>query len=178
MLPEESYESFYPEPTNIWESIEYSSFGTSFAESLWAFPLVETIHVIALVTVLGTIAIMDMRLLGWAGTKTSITQLTKDTLKLTWAGFALAAITGTSLWISKASTYMVNPYFLMKMTLMALIALNMVYFHFVTYKTVDDWDNGNNIPTSVKVAGFTSLLFWVVIVFLGRAIGFTLGIFY
>ena len=48
--------SLYPEPTNIWESIEYSSLGITIAESTWMFPTLETLHVIALVTVLGMIA--------------------------------------------------------------------------------------------------------------------------
>ena len=39
--------SLYPEPTNIWESIEYSTLGTTIAESTWMFPTLETIHVIA-----------------------------------------------------------------------------------------------------------------------------------
>ena len=168
----------YPEPTNIWESIEYSSFGTSIAESLWAFPTIETIHVIALVTVLGTIAIVDLRMLGLAGMRAPVTEMTEDTLKWTWGAFILAAITGTLLWISKASTYMVNPYFLIKMGLLVLAGLNMLYFHFATYKTVHEWDTGNQLPTGAKVAAILSLIFWIVIVFCGRAIGFTLGVYY
>ena len=56
--------SLYPEPTNIWESIEYSTLGITIAESTWMFPTIETVHVIALVTVLGMIAIVDLRLIG------------------------------------------------------------------------------------------------------------------
>ena len=54
----------YPEPTNLWQRIEYSSLGTTIAESLWMFPTIETLHVIALVTVIGTIALVDLRLVG------------------------------------------------------------------------------------------------------------------
>lgn len=170
--------SYYPEPTNIWESIEYSSLGTSIAESLWAFPTLETIHVIALVTVFGTIAIMDLRLLGVAGKKWTVLEMSKDTLKWTWAGFILAAITGTLLFTSKASTYMVNPYFLVKLGLLALAGLNMAYFHFVTYKTVNEWDSAAVMPAGAKFAAVTSLVLWIGVVFCGRAIGFTLGIYY
>ncbi len=168
----------YPEPTNIWESIEYSSFGISIAESLWAFPTIESLHVMALVTVFGTIMIMDLRLLGLASNKVPVTAMSSDTLKWTWIGFVIAAITGTLLFISKASTYMVNPYFLTKMGLMAAAGLNMVIFHFVTYKTVNEWDTSGVLPTGAKLAGILSLAFWLVIVFCGRAIGFTLGIYY
>lgn len=167
----------YPEPENIWQSIEYSGLGTTIAESTWMFPTIETIHVIALVTVIGTIAVMDFRLVGLASRKSSVTQMSDDTLKWTWMAFVLAAITGTLMFVSKASTYMVNPYFLIKMGLLVLAGLNMLYFHYVTYKTVHEWNNGA-IPTAAKVSGIMSLIFWVLVVFFGRAIGFTLGIFY
>ena len=169
----------YPEPTNIWESIEYSSLGISIAESLWAFPTLETIHVIALVTVLGTIFVMDLRLLGLASNQIAVTRMSKDTLPWTWAAFVLAAITGTLLFISKASSYMINPYFLFKMWLIVIAGLNMLYFHFVTQKTVAQWDeHPAPLPTGAKVAATLSLVFWIAVVFCGRAIGFTLGIYY
>ena len=170
--------SFYPEPTNIWERIEYSSFGISIAESTWAFPTIETLHVIALVTVVGTIMVMDLRLLGLAGNKVAVTKMSKDTLPWTWAAFVLAALTGTLMWISKASTYMINPYFLWKMGFLAAAGLNMLYFHFKTYQTVDEWDSTAAIPTGAKVAAALSLLLWLAVVFFGRAIGFTLGFYF
>lgn len=168
----------YPQPTNIWESIEYSPMGISIAESLWAFPTIETVHVIALVTVLGTLLVMDLRMLGVASTAVPIRKVSDDTLKWTWMAFVVAAISGTLLWISKAHSYMINPYFLWKMGLMALAGLNMLFFHFVTYKTVDQWDTLASPPMAVKLSAVLSLVLWVVIVFCGRAIGFTLGIYY
>ena len=168
----------YPEPTNIWESIEYSSLGISIAESTWAFPTLETIHVIGLVTVLGTIMVMDLRLLGLASNQVAVTKMSKDTLPWTWAGFVLAALTGSLLFVSKASSYMANPYFLWKMGLLAAAGINMLIFHFITYKTVENWDTASVLPAGAKVAATLSLIFWVLVVFFGRAIGFTLGIFY
>ncbi|TIX51561.1 DUF6644 family protein [Alteraurantiacibacter aquimixticola] len=168
----------YPEPTNIWESIEYSSLGIGIAESLWAFPMIESLHVMALVTVFGTVLIMDLRLIGLASTNVPVSTMSSDTLKWTWIGFVIAAITGTLLFISKASTYMVNPYFLTKMGLMAAAGLNMLIFHFLTYKSVADWDSSAALPKGAKMAGILSIVFWLIIVFCGRAIGFTLGIYY
>lgn len=168
----------YPEPTNIWESIQYSPLGIGIAESLWAFPMIETVHVIALVTVFGTIMIMDLRLLGLTSTNVPVTSMSADTLKWTWIGFVLAAITGTLLFISKASSYMINPHFLWKMGIMALAGLNMLVFHFVTYKSVSEWDNDAKPPIGAKVAGVLSIICWLVVLFQGRAIGFTLGIYY
>jgi len=168
----------YPEPENIWQRIEYSKLGTTIAESTWMFPTIETIHVIALVTVIGTIALVDLRLVGIASKGHRVSLLAKDTLPLTWAAFGLAAITGGLLWVSKASSYMINPYFLWKLVLLALAGLNMMYFHLTTWRTVDHWELDPSFPPAAKVAGWLSLVFWLGVVFCGRLIGFTLGIYY
>jgi hypothetical protein len=170
--------SLYPEPTNIWESIEYSALGTTIAESTWMFPTIETIHDIALVTVIGTIALDDLRLIGVKGHALRVSQLAKDTLPWTWGAFALAALTGGLLFVSKASSYMVNPWFLGKLAMLALAGLNMMYFHMTTWRTVDHWELDPSFPTEAKVAGWLSLVFWLAVVFCGRMIGFTLGIFF
>jgi hypothetical protein len=170
--------SLYPEPTNIWESIEYSQLGITIAESTWMFPTLETIHVIALVTVLGMIAIVDLRLVGVGSRSLAVTKLSKDTLPWVWGAFLLAAATGSLLFISKATSYVVNPYFLWKLVMLSLAGMNMMYFHFFTYRTVEHWDLDPSVPMGAKVAGALSLIFWLAVVFFGRAIGFTLGIFY
>ena len=96
----------------------------------------------------------------------------------TWGAFVCAAITGGLLFTSKASSYVINPYFLWKLVIIALAGLNMLYFHFVIWRTVEQWDRDVAMPLSVKVAASLSMVCWVLVVFMGRAIGFTLGIFY
>lgn len=161
----------------LWESLQASSLGVFVAESAWAFPTIETLHVIAIVTVVGTVAIMDLRLLGVTSRDYAVTALSRDTLPWTWAGFVLAAITGLLLFVSKATSYMANPFFLTKMCLLILAGLNMAVFHLMTWRTVKDWDNSPALPTGAKVAGALSLFFWILVIFFGRAIGFTLGIY-
>jgi len=168
----------YPEPTNIWQSIEYSSLGITVAESTWMFPTIETIHVIALVTVIGTIALVDLRLVGVKGHALRVSQLARDTLPWTWGAFVLAVITGGLMFASKASTYMINPWFLWKMALLALAGFSMMYFHMTTWRAVDHWELDPSFPSAAKVAGWLSLIFWFGVVFCGRMIGFTLGIYF
>ena len=169
---------FYPEPTNIWESIEYSPVGIAIAESTWMFPTLETLHVIFFVTVLGTIAIVDLRLIGVASRGHRVSLLAKDLLPWTWGAFAFAALTGGLLFVSKASTYVGNPYFLWKMFTLVLAGVNMMYFHLTTWRTVDHWEKDPSFPFTAKLAGWLSLVFWLAVVFFGRAIGFTLSMFY
>lgn len=132
---------------------------------------------IAIVTVFGTIAIMDMRLLGLASGKSRVTEVSHDTLRWTWGAFVLALASGSLLVISKATDYAANPFFLWKMVMILVAGVNMAIFHVLTWPKVREWDTAKVGPTAAKIAGGLSLLSWVVVLFLGRAIGFTLDIF-
>jgi hypothetical protein len=162
---------------SVWEALETSPVGSFVAESAWAFPTIESLHVIAIVTVIGTIAIMDLRLLGLASRDRAVTAMSSDTLPWTWGAFVIAAITGSLLFVSKASGYIANPWFLAKMAMIVLAGLNMGVLHLSVWRTVHHWDTHETVPTAAKVAGALSLFFWILVVFFGRAIGFTLGIY-
>jgi hypothetical protein len=158
----------------LWQWLENSALGQYIAASSWAFPTIETVHVIAIVTVVGSIAVMDLRLLGLASKESRVTEMSNDTLPWTWGAFVIAMISGGLLFISKATTYMVNPFFLWKMVLIAIAGVNMLVFHLITWKTVKVWDADPQLPRGAKIAGGVSLGFWIVVVFVARAIGFTL----
>jgi len=161
----------------IWRALESSPIGAFVAASPWAFPTIESIHVIAIVTVVGSIAVMDLRLLVVASNNCAVTTMSRDTLPWTWGAFVIAAISGTLLFMSKATGYMQNPYFLWKMGLLVLAGLNMAVFHLFTWRSVSNWDSDCAIPLTGKVAGALSLLLWIGVIFCGRLIGFTLGLY-
>jgi hypothetical protein len=138
----------------------------------WLFPIVETCHVLTLTLVFGSIAMLDLRLLGWGSCNASIVRLTRETLPWTWTAWGLAAISGSTLFISKAVTYAGNFDFRMKFLCMALAAVNMLVFHFGAYRRVADWDTGRP-PRAARLAGGLSLTFWLAVIFFGRWVGFT-----
>ncbi|MEI9891667.1 MAG: DUF6644 family protein [Caulobacteraceae bacterium] len=141
----------------------------------WMFPTLETLHVFALITVLGAIAVVDWRLLGFASRRNSVALLSRQALPLTWAGFGLAVATGLLMSVGQAGEYITNPAFLIKMTLLVLAGLNMLAFHFITWKTVGRWDVNTSPPLGARLAGALSLVFWVGVVAAGRWIAFTHG---
>ena len=161
----------------LWQWLETSKVGDFVASNEWAFPTIESIHVIAIVTVVGSIMIMDLRLLGAASKDASVTVMSRDTLPYTWGAFVLAAITGSLLFVSKAHSYAHNPWFLLKMGAMFLAGVNMAIFHSTSWRTVQNWNSNSIVPTAGKVAAGLSLFFWLLVIFFGRAIGFTLGIY-
>ena len=153
--------------------LENTPLASFVSQSPWAFPTIETIHVFALVIVVGSIAIVDLRLLSVASRNRSVSQLSNDVLPITWTAFGLAALTGALLFSSKATHYLANWPFRLKMALLVLAGLNMLYFHFMTYNTVHKWDDAARAPSAARFAGALSLTFWVGVVVFGRWIGFT-----
>jgi len=161
----------------VWQAVADWPLAQYIASSSWAFPTLETIHVIAIVIVFGAIAIMDLRLLGLASTSSRVTEVSHDTLPWTWGAFGVAVITGSLLFISKATDYAVNPNFGWKMVLILAAGVNMAIFHVFTWRGVERWDSSRVAPLAAKLAGGLSLIIWIWAVFLARAIGFTLDLF-
>jgi hypothetical protein len=161
--------------TELVAKIGESPIGTAVAESTFLFPVIECVHVVAITFVAGTIAMVDLRLIGVSARNHAVTKLTNEILPWTWSAFVLAVISGGALFSSNADKYFVNGPFRFKMLCMALAAVNMVIFHFVTEKSVKQWDEGVPTPMAAKVAGVLSLFFWALVIAFGRWIGFTLG---
>ena len=106
-------------------------------DSLFAFPLLESVHVVGLTLVFGTIAVLDLRLLGVASTNRPVSRVMADLLKWTWAAFALTAVTGALMFSTNAVVYFHNSYFRAKMILLVLAALNMLVFEFTGRPTIN-----------------------------------------
>lgn len=154
------------------EWLNDSSLATVVRESDALFPWLESVHVLALALVVGSIAIVDLRLLGVASRNRRISVLMKDVLPITWVAFIVALITGIALFASQATSYTGNVFFQLKMGLLVLLGLNVAVFHFMTARSVAQWDAAASVPGGVKFAGAASLLMWSCVVVLGRWIGF------
>ena len=144
-------------------------------ESEWAFPSIESIHVIAIALVIGTISIVDLRLLGLASTKRGFTELSHEILPWTWLAFSAAAIAGLLLFISHATEYFDNTAFRIKLLLILLAGINMLYFHLFTCRNVSEWDRSSAVPMAARIAGGISLVCWIAVVGFGRWIGFSMS---
>ena len=152
--------------------LEHRPFAIAIAESTWLFPIVETIHVLALTVVVGSVAMMDLRLLGVGSKDQAVSEVIASSLPWAWSAFAVAFIAGSLMFSSKAATYYVNLPFRIKMVCLALAAVNMVLFHVLTARGMAAWDRGTP-PPAARFAAACSLTLWVVIVASGRWIGFT-----
>jgi hypothetical protein len=156
------------------EWLQATSLAVSIHQTKWVFTTIEVVHVIAISLVIGTIAMVDLRLLGLASTRRSFTELARPILRWTWAAFALAAVTGSLLFISQAAEYFVNTTFWIKMSIMLLAGINMLIFELITVRGVQKWDLESTPPLRARLAGGISLACWALVVIFGRWTGFTI----
>lgn len=143
------------------------------AESTWAFPALEVVHIFAISMVFGTIAIIDLRLLGLASTRRPYSEMARELLPWTWGAFFAASICGSVLILSRPAGYFENTDFRLKFACMALAGVNMLVFQFITSKNLASWDRGAP-PVAANVAGAVSILMWIGVVYFARMTGFTM----
>lgn len=152
-----------------------TSLANAVRESESLFPWSESVHVLAIAAVVGSISFVDLRLLGLASRGRPVSQLVNEVLPVTWIAFVVAVVSGLTLFASNAVEYYNNPSFRIKMVLLMLAGMNMLVFHGITYRGVGQWDTLPRPPVGAKIAGGTSLLLWIGVVAFGRWIGFTTG---
>lgn len=152
--------------------LEATPLGTTITESEWMFPTIETVHVLALTLVVGTVAMVDLRLLGVSSRRLGAVQLSREMLPWTWIAFVVAAITGTLMFVSAATKYYANLPFRIKLVLLGLAGINMAVLHFGAWRSSSKWDMLLPTPLAVRIAAALSLVFWIGVVVAGRWIGF------
>jgi hypothetical protein len=163
----------------FWDFISYfedSGLADNIRENDVLFPFIESVHVLAICLVVGSILVVDLRLLGLASVNRSVTRVTSGILPFTWSAFAVAAASGTLLFISNATKYLGNGYFVAKIFLICAAGLNMAIFHGISGRDLPRWENETVLPLPARLAGGLSILLWISVVTCGRWIGFTMRV--
>ena len=104
----------------------------------------------------------------------SVSRVTSGILPLTWTAFAVAVASGSLLFISNATKYLENGYFVAKICLICAAGLNMAIFHAISARDLPQWENETRLPLPARLAGGLSILLWIAVVACGRWIGFTM----
>jgi len=137
----------------------------------WWFPFIESIHVVAITLVVGSIVMVDLRLLGVTGLRYPASRITRELIPWTWGAFCVAVVTGIGMFVTRAPVYMENPAFQVKLVLLLLACANMALFQFRTFRNVASWDSATVTPIAARTAGAASLLLWAGILLAGRWTG-------
>jgi hypothetical protein len=137
----------------------------------WWFPLLESLHVITATFVVGSILMVDLRLLGLAARQHPVSRITREVIPWTLTAFGLSAVTGAGMFMTRASHYIDNRAFQVKLVLLVLAGVNMAVFHLGTSRGLARWDTAPVTSAASRLAGASSLLLWVGVMLAGRWIG-------
>jgi hypothetical protein len=149
-----------------------SHIGTAIRESDNAFPIIESVHVLGITLLVGTIAVLDLRMLGLILRPIPVTRIARAVLPLTWSGFAVMFASGFLLFWAEAAKNYSNPAFRVKLILLALVALNPLIFHTTIYRRVEQWETLEISPWRARVAALASLTLWCGVIISGRLIAY------
>lgn len=152
--------------------VQNSAVGQAMGGSPDLFPVVESLHVLFVAIMMGTIAFVDLRLMGLINLERPVSKTLREMLPFTVGSFLVTAVTGTLLWTAHPEQYLQNGPFIAKMLLLVAAGINIMVFHGVTQRSMAQWDLGK-VPAQALLAGCTSLLLWIAVVACGRWIGFT-----
>jgi hypothetical protein len=155
------------------KSLEDSGLAVSLRSSLYYFPFLESVHVMALAVVFGTIVVVDLRALGIASRERPFSRISSELLRLTWGAFAVSVASGALMFITNARVYAHNTSFRVKMVLLALAGLNMAVFHLTAGRSLASWDRSATAPRAGRITAAASICLWLAIIAAGRVIGFT-----
>jgi hypothetical protein len=165
-----------PQLADLISYLENSRLADNIRENDLLFPFIESVHVLSICLVVGSILAVDLRLLGLASIRRSVSRVTHGILPLTWCAFVVAVASGGLLFISNATKYLGNGFFIAKLFLIGAAGLNMMIFHAISAKDLPRWENETRLPLPARLAGGLSILLWVAVVACGRWIGFTMPV--
>ncbi len=141
------------------------------SRSLWAYPFLESVHLIGLAFVVGAVAMLDLRLIGLSRAL-PIRGLAAHILPWVRFAFILVTISGILLYISDAEYYTFKVVFWVKIGLIVIAGLNAFLFHRGIYNEVDNWNENNKAPARVRVTGAVSLFVWMGVIVAGRLLAY------
>ncbi|MBO9710307.1 MAG: hypothetical protein J7521_19050 [Caulobacter sp.] len=145
---------------------------TALRESEYAFPVIQTVHVLGVAAMAGTIALVDLNVLGVALRRQPPARTVADVLPITWAGFALAILSGAALFAAQSEKIYGNVFLQLKFVLLLIAGLNVIVFHTTTRRSIEGWSDTVVPPIGVKASAAASLLLWALVIAAGRYIAY------
>ena len=155
----------------ICEWIANTSVSVGIRESIWTYPIIESVHVLGLTLFLGLLLLWDTRLMGIVLKRVPVSALWRQLFPWIAFGAIIITISGTLLFWSDPVKFYGNVFFRIKLFALFLAALNALAYHLGIERRLVEWDTAAT-PRAAKIAGATSIAVWTVVVVVGRLIAY------
>ena len=152
-------------------ALEAMPLAIAMRQELWLYPVVEIVHISGFVVLVGSITVLDLRLLG-LGRSIPVSALTRHTVPWSAAAFALIVPSGLLMFAAHAGDFVSNRAFQLKLVLIMLAGVNAALFHVRTYRSVASWDRDAAPPTAARAHAAVSLVVWFSVIACGRLLAY------
>ena len=152
---------------NVLTWMESSAVGQAVLNNAWFFPTLETLHFVGLILLIGSLYVMDLRLMGFA--RQISTAAVMKLVPLSLLGFGINVVTGTLFLFADPFRYYPNLAFRLKMLAILLAGLNLLWLRFAAHPDLFRRADAEPTPT-VRLIAVISLLLWTSVIVFGRLI--------
>ena len=152
-------------------ALEASGLGQAMRQWLWLYPSVEVVHIVGIGLLFGSIAVLDLRLLGFSRS-ISVRRLARHVLPWTAASFILIIPSGFAMFTAHATEFIQSEVFVLKILLILAAGVNAALFHTITLRSAAAWDSDGMPPVSARAAGAVSLVLWICVIACGRLLAY------
>ena len=153
----------------VW--LETSGLATLMRQSQWLYPIVEIVHIVGFVTLVGSVAMFDLRVLGLTRSL-AVSDMARHLLRWSLASLVLVVPSGLAMFSAHATEFADNTAFRVKLLLLTAAAINAILFHRTSFRSVANWNTAVTAPTSSRVAAAVSLAIWLGVICCGRLIAY------
>jgi Family of unknown function (DUF6644) len=153
----------------VW--LETSAVAEAMRQWTWLYPIVEIVHIVGFVILVGAAFMFDVRLLG-VSRGLPVTGMERHLLRAARLSVALVIPSGLLMFAAHATEMAENPALRIKVVLLAAALLNATIFHRAPFRSVEQWDRDFRAPVAARAAAVLSLLLWVGVITCGRLIAY------
>ena len=156
---------------NVFEWLESSALAVYISHSHMLYPVIEIIHILGFILLVGSAFLFDLRLLG-ISKNIRVTALAKHLLPWSRRSLVLVIPSGFLLFMTQATSLSTNRVFGLKLILIVVALSNAGLFHRFTFRSVSDWDHLQPAPAAARAAGMISILVWAAVITCGRFLAY------
>lgn len=151
--------------------LDSTALAVAMRSSTWMYPIVEIVHIVGFSVLVGSVAMFDLRVLGFAR---SVPVKELGRLLLPWALASLLLIVPAGLMMFSAhpQELMANKAFQLKLLLIGLAGINAAGFHAGAYRSAKAWNTQAKAPAPARAHAIVSLTLWIAVISCGRLLAY------
>lgn len=141
----------------MWEALEQTGWVKTLGSTGWMYASVSVIHYLTMFWFIGSMAVVDLRVMGVAARKRSLPELAGQVYPWAWTGCVLAILSGFLMFATDAGDWAPDPVFHVKVLMIVLSVAGAI----LVQVFVPKWAAAPEIPAWARIVAAIALLLWI-----------------